>query len=89
MDLELEKEAVVVVGAGKGLGRVCAYHWPKRGTNPVICGRSKRAAVRISETTGREVLTCPGNLEQDCTLQGFVNKVVDHFGLLDMLVNTS
>ena len=68
MDLELKDKVAIVGGGSKGLGRACADVLAEEGAKIAVCSRSKadleRAAQAIRNTTGAEVLSLAGDLDE-------------------------
>jgi len=93
MDLGLKGRMAIVGGGSRGLGRACADSLAQEGANLVICSRSAddldRAAGEIRAATGVDVLTVAGDLTRLADIQTLVQRTVDHFGRLDVLVNNS
>jgi 3-oxoacyl-[acyl-carrier protein] reductase len=93
MDLGLTGKVAIVGGASKGLGRACAQVLAGEGATLALCSRSKpdldKAAQEIRDTTGREVLAFPGDLDHADTIRDLVAGTVVRFGRLDVLVNNS
>jgi 3-oxoacyl-[acyl-carrier protein] reductase len=93
MDLGLTGKVAIVGGASKGLGRACAQVLAGEGATLALCSRSKpdldKAAQEIRDTTGRQVLAFPGDLDHADTIRDLVAGTVARFGRLDVLVNNS
>ena len=93
MDLGLEHKVAVIGGGSKGLGRACADSLAKEGANLVICSRNAEELVRtaeeISGTSGVDVLPVAADLSRLDDIQTLIQRTVDHFGQLDILVNNS
>ena len=93
MDLGLQERVAVIGGGSKGLGRACADSLAKEGANLVICSRNAEELVRtaeeISGTSGVDVLPVAADLSRLDDIQTLIQRTVDHFGQLDILVNNS
>ncbi|MDA0263647.1 MAG: SDR family oxidoreductase [Chloroflexi bacterium] len=93
MDLGLKGRVAIVGGGSKGLGRACADSLAQEGANLVVCSRNAReldqAAGEIRAATGVDVLSVAGDLSQLADIQRLVQRTVDHFGRIDVLVNNS
>ena len=93
MDLGLRDRVAVIGGGSKGLGRACADSLAKEGANLVICSRNAeellRTAGEISGTSGVDVLPVAADLSRLDDIQTLIQRTVDHFGQLDILVNNS
>ena len=83
----------MIGGGSKGLGRACADSLAKEGANLVICSRNPddldRAAKEIRSVTGADVLPVAADLSRLADIQTLIQRTVNHFGRLDILVNNS
>jgi 3-oxoacyl-[acyl-carrier protein] reductase len=93
MDFELKGTVAIVGGASKGLGHACAQILAQEGARVAMCSRSRpdldKAAQEIRDTTGRDILAFPGDLDRHDIIQALVAATVERFGRLDILVNNS
>ena len=93
MDLGLQGRVAIVGGASRGLGRACAMGLAEEGTRVAISSRSaeplQAAAEEIRSATGVEVLAVPGDLSSLDDIQSLIQRTVDHFGRLDIVVSNS
>lgn len=93
MDLELKDKVAIVGGGSKGLGRACALVLAEEGVKVAVCSRTQaeldRAGQSIRNTTGAEVLTLAGDLDEPATIRDLIAATVERFGRLDILVNNS
>ena len=93
MDLGIMGRVAVIGGGSKGLGRACANSLAKEGSNLVICSRNSddlnQAAKEINSATGVDVLPVAADLTRLSDIQTVIERAVNHFGRLDILVNNS
>lgn len=93
MNLELEGKVALVTAASRGLGRAVADRLAKEGANVVICARQKdpleRAALAISEATGRDVLAVLADVSRPDDVDRLVRATLDRFGRIDILVSNA
>ncbi len=93
MDLGLKGGVAVVGGASKGLGKACALSLAREGAKVAIASRGvddlEAAAQEIREATGAEVLAVPADLSRLEDIQRLIQKTVDHFGRMDIVVCNS
>ena len=93
MDLGLQGRVAIVGGASRGLGRACAMGLAEEGARVAISSRSAEAleatAQEIRSATGVEVLAVPGDLSSLADIQNLIQRTVDHFGRLDVVVSNS
>ncbi|MCY4515351.1 MAG: SDR family oxidoreductase [Candidatus Tectomicrobia bacterium] len=93
MDLGLQGRVAIVGGASRGLGRACAMGLAQEGARVVISSRREEplqaAAKEIRSATGVEVLAVPGDLSSLVDIQNLIQRTVDHFGRLDIVISNS
>jgi pteridine reductase len=89
----LLNRVALVTGAGKRLGRAVAVGLAEQGADVVIHYRSSQAealdAVAEIEKLGRRSVALPVDLAQISKLPQLFQKVEEHFGRLDILVNSA
>ena len=89
---EMKHKTVLITGASSGIGKACAAAFAKRGANVVISGRNKgnleQAAEELNKT-GAAILAIAGDVskESDCKL--LIEKTVEQFGSIDILINNA
>jgi len=88
----LDGKAVIVTGAGAGLGRAYAVHAATEGArvviNDVTADRLAEVAAEIS-TLGGQVVSCPGSVAEWTVATGLVETCRAMFGSVDGLVNNA
>lgn len=88
----LKGKTAVVTGGARGLGAHIAEAFAEAGANIVICSRSKTSCDEMAERLqemGVETLAMECNVTDEKMVQQVINKVVSHFGKIDILVNNS
>ncbi len=90
--LILQDKVVLITGASTGIGRALAFAFARRGARVVLAARSaaRLEAVRreIEPYTG-DVLVCPADLTDETQLQSVVDRTLERFGRVDVLVNNA
>ncbi len=90
MNLKLEGRVAAVAAASKGLGRATALELAKEGADVAICGRNQEriaeAAQAIEYASQQHVLAVVADLSTHQGCLDFVQKTVQHFGQIDILV---
>lgn len=92
--LDFTNQVVVVTGAGspKGIGRTIAQTFGKQGAKVVICDINQAgldANVEEMKKMGIEAAGFEANLTDPEAVKELVNKIVDKYGRIDVLVNNA
>jgi NAD(P)-dependent dehydrogenase (short-subunit alcohol dehydrogenase family) len=88
----LAGKVALVTGGGQGLGFDIAHAFADEGAKLVLTGRVReKLDARAAELTaqGAEVLVIPGDVGRRATAQDAVQRTLDAFGRLDVLVNNA
>ncbi|HEX2981133.1 MAG TPA: SDR family oxidoreductase [Anaerolineaceae bacterium] len=90
MDLELSRKVALVTGASRGLGFATARLLAQEGARVAINARNpaalEKAAAEIESSTTAEVLALPGDLAEAPIAAQVVDRAVERFGGIDILV---
>lgn len=90
MDLELNDKVVVVTGAARGIGRTIALEFAKEGANVVINDISDGTQVsKEIEKMGKKAIFVKANISDREETEQLINKTVEKFGRIDVLVNNA
>ena len=84
----LRGKTALVTGAGGGIGREIAVRIKAAGANVAICGRNVEKLEAAARSIGG-ALTLPGDLLDDTYVQSCVDRTVETFGGLDILINNA
>ena len=84
----LTGKTALVTGAGGGIGREIAARLKAAGANVAICGRNVEKLEAAARSIGG-ALTLPGDLLDDTYVQSCVDRTVETFGGLDILINNA
>src|SRR5262245_53974886 len=93
MDLELTGKVAVVTGSSKGLGYACAAALAAEGCRVAVCARDEarlnQAATDLRRIAGDEgrILAVGADVATSAGVEAVVNRTVEMFGGLDILVN--
>ncbi len=89
---EMKNKTVIITGASSGIGKACAEVFLKRGANVVISGRNsdnlEKAATELRKTGG-QVLTVAGDVSRENDCKVLIEKTVETFGGIDVLINNA
>jgi len=90
--MKLENKVAIITGATMGIGLACAQEYAKEGAKVVLTGRSqdlgKKAAEEIREDGG-DAIYIPCDVSQNSQIQDLVQKTVEHYGRIDIVVNNA
>ena len=93
MDLGLRGSVAIVTGSSRGIGKAIAYGLADEGANVTICGRNgdrlEEAAREIESSTCSKVLAVPADLSEKEGVKSIVEKTVERFQRIDILVNNT
>lgn len=90
MNLELKDKVVVVTGASRGIGKAIANGFAEEGARLSICGRDPENLENVAnelKTHDVEVLAIPTDVTDSIQVQSFMNKTLDNYGQIDVVVN--
>lgn len=85
-------KVALVTGATRGIGKAIAKILAEKGLRLAINGRNEEALQRVIQETGSrgtEVIAVPGDLSQVEVPEYLVQKTVECFGGLDVLINNA
>ncbi|MGI2328703.1 SDR family oxidoreductase [Planococcus sp. YIM B11945] len=93
MDLfRLDGKTAIVTGGGRGLGAQIAEGFAEAGANVVVCSRKVEACQKMSDKlkemgVGSLAIACDVTNPED--VKNVVQKTIEEFGTVDILVNNS
>ena len=79
----------LVTGAARGLGRAAAARLHERGASVAINVRDRDRAESVAQSLGDRALAVPGDLAADGVSEEIVDRTLDRFGRLDIIVNNA
>ena len=90
----LQGRAALVTGADSGIGRAVALCFAKEGADILFTclpeeQKNADETVKLIEATGRKAIALPGDVRKKAFCAELVQKTVDAFGRLDILVNNA
>lgn len=89
----LEGKIALITGADSGIGRAVAIAFAREGADVAIAyldeQEDAQETARWVELAGRQCLLLPGDLAHKVHCQSLVEKTVEHFGRIDVLVNNA
>jgi len=85
-------QAVLVSGAGRGIGKAIAFQFARLGAKVVLCGRGAErldAVAGMLSRLGAEVLTHPMSIRDPDAVVRLFDATGERFGSIDVLVNNA
>jgi 3-oxoacyl-[acyl-carrier protein] reductase len=93
MSVELTGNTAIVTGASKGIGYAIAEAFARAGSNVVVCARNEqeiaKAAATLDDLGEGRVLGIAADLRKYEDAKRLVQKAVDEFDRVDVLVNNA
>jgi len=91
MSMEFSGKTVIVTGSTRGIGRAIASRFAELGANVMICGTTDKVHEVVEEfkNKGYSVSGFVGDLSDPRNTQALVDRTVENFGGLDVLVNNA
>ncbi|MFQ3544011.1 SDR family oxidoreductase [Halobacillus rhizosphaerae] len=90
---DLTGKTAIVTGGGRGLGEQIAEGLAEAGANIVLCSRKADACEnvcrRLEKETGVKTLALPCDITDPEAIDHLINKTVEKFKTIDILVNNS
>jgi len=92
LNLGLKDRVAIVTGASQGIGYACAAELLAEGAHVVVASKDEKrnaeACRRLGQRDGR-VLGIPMDIECDDSVRQMIERTIDEFGRLDILVNNA
>jgi NAD(P)-dependent dehydrogenase (short-subunit alcohol dehydrogenase family) len=90
----LEGKKAIITGGDSGIGRAVALAFAREGADVLISYLSEEEpdaleTVRVVEEAGKRAIKAPGDISEESQCQAVVQRAVDEFGQIDVLVNNA
>jgi NAD(P)-dependent dehydrogenase (short-subunit alcohol dehydrogenase family) len=90
----LEGKKTVITGGDSGIGRAVALAFAREGADVLISyleeeEKDAQETVRLVEEAGRRAVTVPGDLQDEAQCRAVVDRAVQKFGQIDVLVSNA
>lgn len=84
-------KVVIVTGASSGIGAATAVFLSRLGAKLSLSGRNIENLKKVSNNCDKASapICVPADLTKESDIENIVNKTIDHFGKLDVLVNNA
>lgn len=90
--MRLEDKVAIVTGGGRGIGEGIARMFAKEGAKVTVAARTVEAIEQVAQDIreeGGEAIAVPTDVSQSEAVQRMVERTVEHFGALHVLVNNA
>jgi 3-oxoacyl-[acyl-carrier protein] reductase len=90
--MRLTDQLAIVSGAAKGMGRTISLRLAGEGAHLVLAAREASALEALAsevEALGRRALVAPTDVREEASVRAMVERALDAFGQIDILVNTA
>src|SRR4028119_1252302 len=90
---KLAGRKAIITGGDSGIGRAVAIAFAREGADVLISYLNEhedaKETAKFVEEAGRKAVLLPGDISQEETCKQIINKAVDEFGQIDILVNNA
>jgi NAD(P)-dependent dehydrogenase (short-subunit alcohol dehydrogenase family) len=93
------EKIAVVTGSSRGIGKAIALRLASEGANVAVCARTERSTEKLPGTVGetaaaiqamgRHALAIPMDVTNDREIEEMIQKVMNEFGRVDILINNA
>lgn len=90
--MKLKDKVVILTGASSGIGEATALRFAEEGAKVIIVARSEDKLNAISDKAKEfpgEVIAIAGDVSKQEDVEKLVNKTIDTYGRIDVLVNNA
>jgi 3-oxoacyl-[acyl-carrier protein] reductase len=91
--MKFTDKIALVTGGGTGIGRAASLLLAERGAAVAVNYSRSRAeaeeTVRMIESSGGRAVAIQADVSSDAEVRGMVDRIVRHFGTVDLLVNNA
>ena len=91
---KLEGKKAIITGGDSGIGRAVALAFAREGADVLISyleeeEQDAQETVQVVEQAGKTVVKTPGDISEEAQCQAIVDRAVEEFGQIDVLVNNA
>ena len=83
---DLRDQIAVIVGSSSGMGRAAAVSYAEQGAKVVLAARSVDKLEELATQIGDDALVCPTDVEDSAQVESLIQKTIDTFGRVNILV---
>jgi short-subunit dehydrogenase len=88
----MSKKVVIITGASSGIGKALVQEYANRSWNIVMAARNEKAMAEVAKEykkDGIELLTVKTDVSVEGDCENLINRAVERFGRVDMLINNA
>ena len=90
----LEGKSAIITGGDSGIGRAVALAFAREGADVLISYLSEeepdaQETAQVVEESGKKAVKVPGDISEEAQCQTLIQRAVDEFGKIDVLVNNA
>jgi NAD(P)-dependent dehydrogenase (short-subunit alcohol dehydrogenase family) len=90
--VRLKDKIAIITGGGRGIGRAIALGFAEEGADVVIAARTEEEineTAKIIQSQGQKALAVPCDVTDEDQVRSMVEKTLDTFGRIDILINNA
>ena len=87
--MRLKDKTAIITGGGSGIGLATALAFCKEGAKVILFGRRKEKLISAADELGDSVLIVQGDMTHNDDLDQLINKTLNNFKGIDILVNSA
>ena len=87
--MRLKDKTAIITGGGSGIGLATARAFCKEGAKVILFGRRKEKLISAADELGDSVLIVQGDMTHNDDLDQLINKTLNNFKSIDILVNSA
>ena len=87
--MRLKDKTAIITGGGSGIGLATARAFCKEGAKVILFGRRKKKLISAADELGDSVLIVQGDMTHNDDLDQLINKTLNNFKGIDILVNSA
>lgn len=84
--MRIDGKVVLITGASEGIGAACAAEFRRASARLALTARNGAALIKVG---GPEALTIPADLTAESARREIVERTLDRFGAIDILINNA
>jgi len=84
--MQIQNKVVLITGASEGIGAACAAEFARCGAKLSLTARSEDGLRKVAAS---DALITPGDITDDAHQRRLVERTLDRFGSIDILINNA